>query len=234
MLESLFSKTFAILSLQLLITWAATIYTINWFRDQYHQGKLGITASKNEADELDLHLGFDAIKPYFWTLLIVDIGVFLCLLFFGRHNILIGLPLFSIWSILTGIELALALLSVDENLGAKVLAITCCITVGAALTGIYSGIDFAFLGPILFWSLIALLLGNIARLIFSIPRAKQRVMAVFGCVIFTGYLLYDFDRLAQASKEQDYNNWPVAMDFAIDIYLDIINLFLENLDLMSD
>ena len=32
----------------------------------------------------------------------------------------------------------------------------------------------------------------------------------------------------------DANTWSVAMDLAIDIYLDIINLFLQLLDLMSD
>ncbi|HCD37366.1 MAG TPA: hypothetical protein DEQ77_01300 [Candidatus Omnitrophica bacterium] len=98
----------------------------------------------------------------------------------------------------------------------------------------YSGINFMFLGPFLFWALILLIIGNIIRLIISIPRVSQRIMAFFGCIIFTGYLLFDFNRLAEAGKDKIYNTWPTAMDFSIDIYLDVINLFLELLDLLSD
>jgi FtsH-binding integral membrane protein len=233
MFETLFSKIFVILSLQFFITWVATVYTINWFRELYHLGKLGITATKNEAGELDLQLNFVIIKPFFWTLLIIDIIVFIMLILFGKNNLSVGLHLFSVWSILTGIELALCLLSVDENLGGKVLAITSCITACAALIGMYSGINFIFLGPILFWALILLIMGNIVRLFIAIPRASQRIMAFVGCIIFTGYLLFDFNHLAEAVKYKGYNTWPVAMDFTINIYLDVINLFIKLLDLLS-
>jgi FtsH-binding integral membrane protein len=233
MFETLFSKTFAVLSLQFLITWATTVYTINKFRELYRQGKLGITATKNEAGELDLHLNFAIIMPYFWTLLIIDTIIFLILLFWGRNNLSVGLPLFCVWSVLTGIELALCLLSVDENLGGKVLAITSCITAGAALIGMYSKINFVCLGPILFLSLILLILGNIIRLFISISKVSQRIMAFLGCTIFTGYLLFDFYRLAEAGKDKINNTWPTAMNFAIDLYLDVINLFLDLLDWLS-
>ena len=234
MLDSLFSKTFGILSLQFLITWTVTVLTIRWFRERYYRKQLGITATHNEAGDLDLHLDFAAIKPFFNLLLIADIIVFVLLLFFGTGRLSMGLPLFCIWSVTTGILLALTLLSVDENLGAKVLAITACITFGAAVIGMYSKINFMFLGPILFWALILLIVGNMVRLFISIPGSSRRVMAFFGCLIFTGYLLFDFHRLARAGKDEACNTWPVAMDFAIDIYLDVINLFLELLDLLSD
>jgi uncharacterized protein len=234
MFTTLFSKTFAILSLQLLITWATTISVINWFKKIYLQGKFKINATENEAGELDLELNFNTIKPYFWGLLIIDIIVFLLLLFFGINNLAIGLILFSIWSIITGLELALSLLLVDENLGGKVLAITASITAGAAVIGLYSEIRFGFLGPILFGSLTLLIIANIVRLFITIPRASQRVMAFFGVFVFIGYLLFDFNQLADAGKDELTNTWSTAMWFAIDIYLDIVNLFLQLLDLLSD
>lgn len=234
MFETLLSKTFVILSLQFFITWLTTVYTIGWFRNLYFQKRVDATATKNEAGELDLHLNFSIIKPYFWALLIIDIIVFLFLIFVGKNNLSIGIPLFCVWSIITGLELALCLLSVDENLGGKILAITSCISASAATIGMYSGINFMFLGHFLFWALILLIIGNIIRLIISIPRVSQRIMAFFGCIIFTGYLLFDFNRLAEAGKDKIYNTWPTAMDFSIDIYLDVINLFLELLDLLSD
>ena len=234
MFTSLFTKTLSILTLQLAITWATTIIAINWFKKIYLQGKFKISATENEAGELDLELNFHTIKPYFWGLLIIDIIVFLLLLFFGINNLTIGLILFSIWSIITGLELALTLLMVDENLGGKVLAITASITAGAAVIGMYSGIRFGFLGPILFGSLTLLIAANIVRLFISIPRVSQRVMAFFGVFVFIGYLLFDFNQLAEAGKEELANTWSAALWFAIEIYLDIVNLFLQLLDLLSD
>ena len=155
------------------------------------------------------------------------------LLFKGTQNLALGIPLFTVWSILTGIELALALISVDENLGSKILAITAIITFITALIGMYSGIDFSFLGIFLFGALILLLIGNLVRLFIAIPRASQRVKAFLGVIIFTGYLLFDFNRLAKLEVQEGANSWYVAIDLAIDIYLDIINLFLELLDLLS-
>ncbi len=234
MFETLYAKTFSILSLQLFITWVTTVATIHGFRLLYAQRKLGLSASTTESGELDIHLNFNNIKIYFWSLLVIDIGVFLLLAFFGRENLTLGISLFSVWSVLTGLELALCLLAVDENLGGKVLAITTTITVIAALIGTYSGINFIAMGPYLYGVLLLVLMGNLIRIFISIPRNKERIMALFGCIVFVGYLLFDFNHLAEASKNAALNTWPVAMDFAINIYLDVINLFLELLDLMSD
>ena len=233
MFETLLAKTFTILGSQLFVTWLATVGIISWIRHLYHSGSAGVTATRTVDGKLDLDLDWATVKPYFYVLLIVDIVVFLLLLFKGTQNLVLGIPLFTLWSVLTGIELALVLISVDENLGGKVLAITATVTFIAALVGMYSGIDFAFLGIFLFGALILLLIGNIVRLFVSIPRASQRVMAFFGVVIFTGYLLFDFNRLAKLEERKMANSWYVAMDLAIDIYLDIINLFLELLDLLS-
>ena len=170
MFETLLSKTFIILGSQLFVTWAATVGVIAWVRHLYHYRAAGVTATRTADGKLDLDLDWSMVKPYFYALLIVDIAVFLILLFKGIHNLALGIPLFTIWSILTGIELALALISVDENLGSKVLAITATITFIAALIGMYSGIDFISLKSFLFSALILLLIGNLIRLFIKIPR----------------------------------------------------------------
>ena len=233
MIESLYAKTFIILGVQLFVTWAVTVLVIQQVRKLYYSGTVGVTASTNEDGLLDLEIDWEMIKPYFYGLLILDIGVFLLLLFKGQQNLSLGIPLFTFWSILTGIELALVLISVDENIGAKVLAITATITFGCALIGIYSGIDFGFLGIFLFISLLLLIIANLLRLFIAIPRASQRVIAFLGVLIFTGYLLYDFNRLAKLSENIETNTWHTAMGLSINLYLDIINLFLDLLDLIS-
>lgn len=231
---TLFSKTFFVLAVQLFITWAGARLTLAHFRRLHAWHTPWITATRNEAGQLDLHIDWHHLKAYFYGLLIADIATFLLLLFWGvDRSLWISMSIFSVWSILTGIELALCLLSVDENLGEKVLALTATIVFGTGLIGIYSGVDFGFLRTTLFFLLVGLLLFNVARLFVGIPRPTQRWVAGIGVVIFTLYLVHDFNNLAKLEK-MNVNSWQVAMRIAIDIYLDIINLFLELLDAMSE
>ena len=58
-------------------------------------------------------------------------------------------------------------------------------------------------------------------------------MGGLGVLIFTGYLLFDFNRLAKLKEAAAANNWETALNFAINIYLDIINLFISLMNLMS-
>jgi len=233
MFETLFAKTFLILGSQLIITWAVTVAVIQVVRRLYFAKTPGITGVTTEEGLLDLDIEWEVIKPYFYTLLIIDVIIFLFLLFKGPNNLSLGIPLFTVWSMLTGIELALVLISVDENLGGKVLAITATITIFCALIGMKSGIDFGFLGLFLFISLTLLIIGNLVRLFVAIPRNTERIMAFFGVMVFTGYLLFDFNRLAKLEENLDANTWAVAMSLSISIYLDVINLFLDLLDLVS-
>ena len=109
-----------------------------------------------------------------------------------------------------------------------------CIAVFTTMLVVYiSPYNFNFLGVILLVSLIALIVMRILNaLIFK--SAKQMLYQSYaGIVIFTLYLVYDFDRLKQANAAGD-NSWGTAVDIAVNIYLDIINLFIELLIAMSE
>lgn len=232
MFETLFAKTFFILGIQLAITFMSSVFVLNHFKKMYLNGASGITAKQNKKGETDLDIDWNIVKPYFWAVLILDIVVFIALLIF-QANLEIAMILFSIWSIITGIEVALVLLATDENLGSRVLGITASVTFIVAIIGIYSGIDFAFLESILFFALLILIVLNTIRLFIKMERAKERVISFFGVAIFTLYLLFDFNRMETLEK-LGRNEWSTAMHMAINIYLDIINLFFELLDAMSN
>jgi FtsH-binding integral membrane protein len=234
MAASLFAKTFLILGFQLAVTWISTVLVMKYFTGLYHAKSPLVTGETNEAGELDLELDRARITPYVWLILIVNIGLFIVLLSVGRNNLSVGIPVFTLWSIVTGVELALVLMSVDENLGSRVLGLSASIVFACALIAIYSGIDFSFLGGILFIALCLLLLVNILRLFVKMASWEQGVTAFFGVLIFTGYLLFDFNRLAKAAGRPDLNTWPQAMELSISIYLDIINLFLQLLEFLSE
>ena len=109
-----------------------------------------------------------------------------------------------------------------------------CIAVFTTMLVVYiSPYNFNFLGVILLVSLIALIIMRILNA-YIFKSAKQMLYQSYaGIVIFTLYLVYDFDRLKQANIAGD-NSWGTAIDIAVNIYLDIINLFIELLIAMSE
>ena len=230
---TLFAKTFFILATQLSITWVAARATLVYFQRKYHQGASWITATKNKAGFLDLHVDQQILKGPIYVLLAVYFATFFFLELYAAEYMRLGLLTFSFWSVQVGIIVALCLIAVDENMGMKVVALTALITVLTALIGIYSGIDFGFLSTGLFIALLLLLGANILRIFIDIPRMKQRVIAGIGVVIFTIYMVHDFNALAK-DDAAGVNDWPAAIHISIGIYLDIINLLLELLDAMSD
>ena len=65
--------------------------------------------------------------------------------------------------------------------------------------------------------------GYTIRLILGLHQARKP--AIFGAWIFIGFFLYDFNRLATMNKATDANNWKVAMDLSIQIYINLKILF---------
>ena len=112
--------------------------------------------------------------------------------------------------------------------------ISTCTAVFITLLVVYlSPIDFSFLGLILFISLFALLVMRLLNYyIFKSPK-QMLYQSYAGIVIFVLYLVYDFDRLEKANASGDAS-WGTAVDIAVALYLDIINLFMEILSSMAE
>ena len=233
MIESLYGKTFVILGSQLAVTWLTTLLLIGLFR-WLHRAKVSwVTGQTNKDGQTNLDFDRETVKPYFLLILVGNFASFIALYLFGIDDLAIGIPLFTVWSVLTGLMVGFSLLAVDENLGGKVLGLTALIIFAAALIGTQTGIDFTFLDHGLSIALYLLIAAGLLRLFLSINGWVQRMMALSGIVVFTGYLLLDFYRLSQMSGDLKANNWQSAMVLAINLYLDIINLFLDLLDWMS-
>lgn len=86
--------------------------------------------------------------------------------------------------------------------------------------------DFSFLGAGLFAGLIILLVWGLLNSIFSFGSGGNMVFALFGALLFAGYILYDTSLIIHHLGPDDY---IVA---AINLYLDIINLFLYLLEIL--
>jgi FtsH-binding integral membrane protein len=255
---TLLAKTFFIVSAQLFITWLTTHFVFRLFKridpklDQENPyaakkvrpSKPPISSSYTDAhtdegiwdqlvEDTDPRYSWVFSSFVFYSILAFSSGLFLLLLFWGIDQPLaVSFSLFSAWSFLMGIQLEYVLLNIAEGLGRKVLALTSIIVLAAAVIGMYSDVDFGFLQLPLFIALSIFLAFSLFNVFRSMGGLKQRVMSAFGVVIFTLYLVFDFNSLLKKENIGD-NTWPDAMHLAIKIYLDIINLILQLLKLLS-
>ena len=93
-------------------------------------------------------------------------------------------------------------------------------------------IDFGFLGPVLFILLIALIVIEISNVLVFKSSRRRLLQSYFGVCIFTFYLIYDFNQLEKAISSGE-TSWAIAVDIAVNLYLDIINLFIDLLEILA-
>ena len=213
MFETLMSKTFVLLSASLVCAYLGCVFAQNIFR------KLIETQQ------------FSKVKTYNWIAIIVDI-IFFIILMFTRKMMPVNMIVMGLFTFTSGFTLGLITL-VAGDVAQKALGITALTTFATGLIAMYSGLDFAWLGKFLFIGLIGLIIVGIIGLFVKIKGTLGKIYAFFGVIIFTGYLLYDFNKLAKVKMIADANNWETALDFAISLYLDIVNLFLYLIQLLS-
>lgn len=104
--------------------------------------------------------------------------------------------------------------------------LTCAVFLGLTIFTCQSKIDFSFLGAGLSMGLGVLILWGFLSLIFGFNAGYY--YALFGCIIFCGYILFDTWLIMEKLQPHEY------ILAAIMLYLDIINLFLYILRLLSE
>ena len=97
----------------------------------------------------------------------------------------------------------------------------------------FSETDFGFLGSFLFFALLGLIIVRLLKAWVIKDSSFSMLQTGIGIVIFTLYLIYDFNRLEKAMARGD-ESWGTAIDIAVNIYLDIVNLFLYILEALSE
>lgn len=108
----------------------------------------------------------------------------------------------------------------------EAVLLTCAVFVGLTIFTFQSKIDFSFLGASLSMGLGVLILWGICSLIFGFDAGYY--YALFGCIIFCGYILFDTWLIMEQLQPHEY------VLAAIMLYLDIVNLFLYILRLLAE
>lgn len=172
------------------------------------------------------------VWKYSWLIFLIPFALLFAVILLPFPFSFIGLLLF--WAIF-GVWLVLILPRYSEETVRNALSLTWLITLIVGYFGFTTMNDLSFLGPILFIALIGLIVWNLVVLWRrSEGKTGRMLRAVFGALIFTIYIVYDMNRLAEVSNYTGSDgSWQLATQFAIDIYLDMINLFLYILQLMD-
>ncbi|GMH18802.1 hypothetical protein Nepgr_020643 [Nepenthes gracilis] len=89
-----------------------------------------------------------------------------------------------------------------------------------------NGKDFSFLQPILFSSLIVLILTGFIQAFFPLGSTSAAIYGAFGAIVFSGYIIFDTENLIKRFTYDEYI-WA-----SVTLYLDILNLFLSILRML--
>lgn len=107
----------------------------------------------------------------------------------------------------------------------QALGLTAAASFGASAYAIISRRDFSFMGAFLFAGLLVLIVAGLLNL-FITSSALSMVIGVVGSILFLLYLLLDVSRIVNGHE----TNYVSA---SISVYLDIFNLFLSILRVLS-
>ncbi len=125
-----------------------------------------------------------------------------------------------------GIMLALIIPGVPASIVVKAMALTGMVTVTMTLLSLIAPQVFMGLGRTL---LIALVVGIIAELVATFLLGyRGQLFDWFFVLLFSGYIGYDVAKSQAYPKTLDN-----AVDSALDIYLDVINLFIRLLRILG-
>ena len=153
-----------------------------------------------------------------------------------EYYLLVGMTLFTLTNVCLGPILGWAMLMMDENDGMRALKITLIVTFVAGFIGysdFYSFAQNAYLTTIMGILLFGLVVFTFINLFRGFSRATTRYVAIGGAILFTLYIIVDFNRLIYL-ENLNVNDWNTAFYMSYTIYLDIINLLLDILDAMGN
>jgi hypothetical protein len=167
---------------------------------------------------------------YIGTLIVAIAGIFIALKFDVPILSLIGYMMVCIpFGYITGPAVALY----TSASVVKVLMITTAIVVILGTVGAVIPDSLESWGSYLFGGLLILILGTFLVPIagvFGIPiKGALTFFDWVGVVLFSGYVIFDLNRAMRVERTHDN-----AIDCALSVYLDFINLFLRLLSLMGE
>ncbi len=127
----------------------------------------------------------------------------------------------------SGLTLGPVMLVYNAGVVQEALVLTVLIFGGLTMYVMLSKRDFSFLGGFLITGLIVVIVGSLLNAFLFQSPAGEFMLAAGGVLLFSGFILYDTSNILRHYDVEDYTSATLAL------YLDILNLFLFLLRLLS-
>lgn len=168
------------------------------------------------------------VQQWSWM---VGLGFFLSLgLLFAmmvkRKDSPTNFVLLGLWTVVQAYTVGVLASFFDRDVVAQAALLTAAVVVGLALYSFQTRRDFSALGGGLFACLLILILGGVLQ-IFLMNETLDFVLAMAGALVFSLFIIYDLQNLMQRTDPEEY------ILATIDLYLDIINLFIHILRILQ-
>jgi len=209
-LANFIKKVYGILTVQMTITVAMCVAAMYWPPAQR------------------LVLNFVSI-PYINLLLFVPVMCVLCALQANKAVHPLNWYLLITFTILMSLSVAsvcgMYAMSGRGVLILQAFGITMGTFLGLTLYALFSGKDFTWMGGMLYMGLMGMIFMSFFGWLFGFSGGI--LMPICGVILFIGFILYDTSRILKVYGPDD------AMIASIELYLDILNLFLYILELLG-
>lgn len=143
--------------------------------------------------------------------------------------------LFGLYAVLNGVTLSSLLIVYDIASVGTAFAVTAGVFLVMAAIGSWTKKDLTRWGGILLMAVIGLLIALVVN-IFVGNSVLDLVISCVGVLIFTGLTAYDAQKIKKVMMgvdEVDESSAKLAIFFALDLYLDFINIFIYLLRLFG-
>lgn len=147
-------------------------------------------------------------------------------LFVKRRETPINLILLAAFTVVEAYTIGVLVSFYDTSVVLQAFFLTAAVVVGLTAFTFQTQRDFSGWGAGLFAGLWILILGGFMQL-FVGGELTDTLMSVFGALLFSGFIVFDTQMIMKRVSPEDY---IVA---TIELYLDIINLFIEILKIME-
>jgi len=161
-----------------------------------------------------------------WVSLFGTIGTLIGL-FIVRKKYPANFYLLAAFTLLEAYTVGTIVTFYDTTIVLEALLITVGLFAGLTLFTLQSKWDFSGMGPFLFGGLWALVLAGFVMLFFPHNGVVEVVYSAIGALIFSLYIIYDTYNICNVLHPDEY------IVGAINLYLDIINLFLNILRILN-
>ena len=146
------------------------------------------------------------------------------------------LALFS-FTACEAVVLGITCLFVNSAAVGLAAAMTALVTAGLTCFACFTKIDFTGMGAYLYAGLLSLIVCGFVGSFFSAfyqTEWIQNVYAGVGCLIFSAYIVFDTQLIVGGKHAQHAFNEDDYVFAALNIYLDIVNLFIYILSILND